>query len=363
MNYAVIMAGGSGKRLWPLSTRNTPKQIIPLFNGRSLLRLCFSRISDIFEPENILVVTNVDYAEGVKKELAELPPENVISEPVGRNTANAIGLAATVISKRDPDPESVMAVFSADQLIDPIEPLQIAIRKAIGFISDHPQALITFGIKPAWAHTGFGYVKRGEEIGSDGIFPVAEFKEKPNKHTASRYIRSGEYCWNSGMFVFRVNTILKHLDKNLPHNFERFKLISDHWGTPEQQSILEEEYEHLEHISIDYAVMERAERDIYVIELDCHWQDVGSYEALSENVCVDISDSNIKTDNAKVKILGSVNNMFLTNDPNHLIAAVHVEDMIIAHTPKATLICHRDETDLLKQLLEEIEEEGFTEFL
>ncbi len=361
MNYAVIMAGGSGKRLWPLSTRTTPKQILPLFNGQSLLRLCFNRISGIFNPENILIVTNDEYAEGIKKDIPELPAENIICEPVGRNTANAIGLAATLIELKDKD--ALMAVFSADQLIDPIEKLQVAIQSAIDYISEHPNSLFTFGIKPSWAHTGFGYVKRGEEIGDTGIYPVAAFKEKPNKHTASRYIRSGEYCWNSGMFVWRVDTILKHLDKNLPHNFERFKMIGEHWGTPAYKSILAEEYEHLEHISIDYAVMERAEKDIFVIELDCHWQDVGSYEALSENVCEDISDGNVATGEAKLKLVGSANNMFLSSDSDHLIAAIHVEDMIVAHSPRATLICHRDETDLLKQLIEELEEEGFGDYL
>ncbi len=361
MNYAVIMAGGSGKRLWPLSTRNTPKQILPLFNGQSLLRLCFDRISGIFKPENILVITNDEYADGIRRDIPELPVDNVICEPVGRNTANAIGLAATIIELKDKD--ALMAVFSADQLIDSIEKLQVAIQAAINYIAAYPNSLFTFGIKPSWAHTGFGYIKRGEEVDSLGIYPVVAFKEKPNKHTASRYIRSGEYCWNSGMFVWRVDTILRHLDKNLPHNFERFKMIGEHWGKPDYKQILAEEYEHLEHISIDYAVMERAERDIYVIELDCHWQDVGSYEALGENVCEDIADGNSTTANVKLKLLGSSNNMFLSNDPNHLIAAVHLEDMIVAHSPKATLICHRDETDLLKQLIEELEEEGFGEFL
>ena len=361
MNYAVIMAGGAGKRLWPLSTRSTPKQILPLFNGQSLLQLCYNRISGIFDPQNILIVTNQEYGEGIRKEIPEVPAENVICEPVGRNTANAIGLAATIIDHKDKD--AVMAVFSADQLVDPIEKLQDAVNTAIGFIGDNPRSLFTFGIKPSWAHTGFGYVKRGDQIDETGIFPVSAFKEKPNKHTASRYIRSGEYCWNSGMFVFRVDTILNHLDQNLPHNFERFKMIGDHIGKPDYETILAEEYEHLEHISIDYAVMERAEKDIFVIELDCHWHDVGSYDSLGENVCEDVSEGNVTSPTTRVKLIGSSNNMFLSNDPNHLIAAVHLEDMIVAHSPKATLICHREETELLKQLVEELEEEGYTEFL
>ena len=350
MQYAVIMAGGSGQRLWPLSRRNRPKQIIGAFGGKSLLRLSVDRIKDIFDVNHIMVVTNQEYSHVVKEHLPELPAENIIGEPIGRDTANAIGLAATVVHLRNP--ESMMAVFSADHMISPAGPLQQAVKKALKFLHTNPQALITLGIKATSAHTGFGYLKRGVEVGN-GIYPVAAFKEKPNKSTARKYIRSGEYCWNSGMFFWRTATILEQLDRFLPHNSLRFRNIGHAWNSDQQAEVLRNEFTGLEKISIDYAVMERA-TDVYMCELDCNWQDVGSYKCLADTIGVAGSDGNVTAETTRCEWLDSSNNIAFSDSPDHLIAAIHVEDMIIVHTDDATLICHRDETDHLKKLLEQI---------
>lgn len=360
MQYAVIMAGGSGKRLWPLSRRNQPKQIINAFNGKSLLRLCLDRIKDIFEPSQILVVTNSEYADVVREHLPELPGENILPEPVGRDTANAIGLAATVLSLKDP--EGVMAVFSSDHIIEPIEPFHKAVRKALNFLKTHPEALLTLGIKATSAHTGFGYLKRGDKSEEDGVFAVGAFKEKPNKITARKYIRSGDYYWNSGMFFWRVDTILKQLERFLPHNAEHLKFIGEGWGTEQQEKVLQEEFNRLEKISIDYGVMERA-MNVYVCELDCHWQDVGSYEALIDTVRTVEREGNIATEKTSCEWIDSTNNIAISDCPDHLIAAIHAENMIIVHTQDATLICHRDETDHLKKLLEKLSKNGFEKFI
>jgi mannose-1-phosphate guanylyltransferase len=350
MQYAVIMAGGSGQRLWPLSRRNRPKQIINAFGGKSLLRLSVDRIKDIFDTNRIMVITNQEYAHVVREHLPELPPENIIGEPIGRDTANAIGLAATIVHLRNPD--SMMAVFSADHMISPTEPLQQAVKKALNFLETNPHALLTFGIKATSAHTGFGYLKRGTEVG-DGIYPVAAFKEKPNKSTARKYIRSGEYCWNSGMFFWRTDTILEQLNRFLPHNSARFRNIGQAWDSEQKDEVLRAEFVGLEKISIDYAVMERA-TDVYMCELDCNWQDVGSYKSLSDTIGAAGADGNITTETTNCEWLDSMNNIAFSDSPDHLIAAIHVEDMIIVHTEDATLICHRDETDHLKRLLEQI---------
>ncbi len=360
MQYAVIMAGGSGKRLWPLSRHDRPKQIIDAFEGKSLLRLCVDRIKGIFPPERIYVVTNQEYVDVVREHLSELPAENIISEPVGRDTANAIGLAATVLNLKDPD--AYMAVFSADQIIEPIEPLQEAFLNALKYLETHPKALFTFGIKATSAHTGYGYLKRGKEMVSDGIYPVEAFKEKPNKSTARKYIRSGHYCWNSGMFAWRVDTILQQLDRFLPHNSDRLHLIGEHWGTDLQDEILKEQFTALEKISIDFAVMERAV-DVCMCELDCHWMDVGSYESLAENIGTAGPHGNIITDNTTCQWVDSSNNIAISNTSDHLIATIHVEDMIIVHTDDATLICHREETDHLKLLLEQLGKNDLDKFI
>ncbi|KPK75389.1 MAG: hypothetical protein AMJ79_11370 [Phycisphaerae bacterium SM23_30] len=360
MHYAVIMAGGSGQRLWPLSREHRPKQIINIFAEQSLLRLCVNRVRHIFDPEHILVVTNAEYAAVVREHLPDLPAENVLGEPMGRNTANAIGLAATVLKLKSP--EAVMAVFSADQIIEPVAPLAEAIREALSFIESHPTALFTFGIKARYAHTGLGYLKRGSDAGQDGIFSVAAFKEKPNKSTAHKYIRSGKYCWNSGMFVWRVDTILQQLECFLPHNAERLRRIGQAWQGESRDEVLQQEFGELENISIDFAVMERAQ-EVYMCELDCHWEDVGSYQTLADNIGAVDQDDNVTTPETRCEWLDCQNNIAISESPDHLIAAVHVEDLIIVHTPDATLICRRDETDRLREMLGQLKDKGHERYL
>jgi len=358
MQYAVIMAGGSGQRLWPLSRRNKPKQIIDLFQGKSLLRLSVDRAKGVFDPEHIMVVTNQEYADIVREHLPELPPHNVIGEPEGRDTANAIGLAATILHKKDPD--SVMAVFSADHIIEPVEPFQEAIRKALRFLENHPRALFTFGIKATSAHTGFGYLKRGDQQ-EMGIYPVVAFKEKPNKSTARKYIRSGKYCWNSGMFAWRVDTILKELENFLPENAQRLNLIGLHWTTDKQNMVLKKEFPELAKISIDFGVMEKA-REVYMCELDCHWSDVGSYQALADAIGANQTNNNVTIDNTCCMCIDSGNNIIISSKPDHFIAAIHADDMIIVHTDDATLICHRDETSHLKELIKKMQVKGLQNY-
>lgn len=356
MNYAVIMAGGSGQRLWPLSRTNRPKQIIDLVEGQSLLRHCVNRIQAIFDPEHILVVTNADYADVVRQHLPELPDQNILGEPVGRDTANAIGLAAAVLDQRCPD--AMMAVFSADQIIKPIEPLQHAVHKALKFLEKHPEALFTFGIKATSAHTGFGYLKRGEASHEfdDGIFPVAAFREKPNKVTARKYIRSGNYCWNSGIFVWRVDTVLHQLETYLPHNADRLARLGKAWNTDTWETMLQDLFPELEKISIDFAVLEHA-KHVFMCELDCHWSDVGSYAALSETVGITDEYENIRDENTLCELLDSSRNITISQNPDHLIAAIGVEDLIIVNTADATLICRRGDTESIKRLLTALEEQ------
>jgi len=361
MRYAVIMAGGSGQRLWPLSRQSRPKQIINInaFGGKSLLQLCLDRINGIFDIDHIFVITNQQYADVVRKHLPELPGENILAEPVGRNTANAIGLAATILKRKEPD--AVMAVFSADHIIEPVDIFQDAVTKAMSFSDKHPEALLTLGIKPTSAHTGFGYLRRGKRTLQDGIYPVRAFKEKPNKSTARKYIRSGDYYWNSGMFFWRADTILQQLDRFLPHNTEKLNRIGQAWGTSDMEKVLQEEFVSLENISIDFAVMERA-TNVYMCELDCNWLDVGSYESLAEAIGKADEAENITDGKTSSTWIDSANNIVISDTHNHLIAGVHVENMIIVHTKDATLICHRDETDQLKTLLEKMAAGGLEQF-
>jgi len=361
MQYAIIMAGGSGRRLWPLSRRNRPKQIIDLLDAQSLLQRCVARLQGLLPLQRIFVVTNAEYEDLVHRHLPELPVENILGEPIGRDTANAIGLAASILLPRDP--QAVLAVFSADQVIEPLEPLQQAVRQALAFIDEHPEALFTFGIKAAYAHTGLGYLKRGQPAsGHPGIFAVEAFREKPNKSTAHKYIRSGNYCWNSGIFVWRADTILRQLELFLPHNADRLLRIGQAWPTDRRPAVLKKEFDLLQKISIDFAVLEHAQH-VYMCEIDCHWVDIGSYETLAENVGRADADNNVTTPATRCEWLDSSNNLVISTCPDHLIAAIHVEDLIIVHTQDTTLICRKEETGQLKPLLDRMAVDGNERYL
>lgn len=362
MNYAVIMAGGTGKRLWPLSRQRRPKQVLKLLDGQTLLGRCFERLCPVFDPRNIIVLTNVGYADVVRENLADLPYGNVIAEPTVRDTAGAIGLAATVLAKYDPD--ATMAVVTADQVLEPAEALQDALRDAFKFLDWNPDALVTFGIKPSFASTQLGYVKCGrpEECpeGQGTLYRVEAFREKPGVEAAKEYVASGRYLWNSGMFVWKARTILKNLEAFVPQTAEPLRRIAAAWETSDQEGALKEWFFRLPKISIDYAVMERADQ-VYVIPLHCRWLDLGSFAALADIIESDKNDNIVVAGSSE--LLDCKNSIFITEDKGHLIAAIGLENIVVAHTPDATLVCGAGQTERLKELLALIEAHGRGEFL
>ena len=362
MNYAVIMAGGTGKRLWPLSRRKRPKQVLKLLDGQTLLGRCFERLVPVFDTRNILALTNIEYADVVHENLPDLPFNNVIAEPVVRDTTGAIGLAATILTKYDPD--AVMALLTADQLIEPPEVLQQALADAFTFIAGNPDALITFGIKPTFPSTQLGYIKCADPRQcpkcSNTVYSVEAFKEKPDQETAAQYVASGAYSWNSGMFVWRAKTILANLQKFLPEATEPLRRIGSAWDTATQEKTLQEWFPKLPKISIDYAVMEKA-AEVHAIRLDCQWLDMGSFAALADVIKSD-ENNNVVVAGAS-ELLDCRNDIIVTEEKGHLIAAIGLQDIVIAHTPDATLVCHVSQTERLKTLLEKIEQRGRTKYL
>lgn len=281
MDYAVIMAGGSGKRLWPLSRQKRPKQMLRLLEGQTLLRLCYDRLCAVFDKDRIIVQTNAAHTGLVKENLPELAAGNIIAEPCVRDTAGAIGLSASVLLSKDPD--ATMAVVTADQLIEPAAVLEETIRDALRFVNSHPEALVTFGIQPAEASVEFGYIKCAEakryECCKRDIYKVKAFKEKPDEKTAKQYVEEGNFFWNSGMFVWKAKVILSYMEKYLPESLEPLHRIQEDWDSAEQKNTLYEWYEKIPKISIDYAVMENAE-NVYAIKLDCKWLDMGHLQHL-----------------------------------------------------------------------------------
>ncbi len=353
MNFAVIMAGGSGKRLWPLSRESRPKQVLKLLDGQTLLRKCFERLQGVFDLRNILVLTNAGYVDLVRENLYELPKENVIAEPAVRDTAGAIGLAASILHKYDP--RATMTVVTADQILEPAETFQQAIRTAIAFVDAHPDAMLTFGIQPTFPSSQLGYIRFAdkplEASAQDPVHQIIAFKEKPQEETAKKYIESGGYYWNSGMFVWRCETILENLKHYLPACVEPLETIKVHWGKAEQQQILQEYFPKLPKISIDFAVMEKA-KQVYGIKLNCRWLDMGSFAALADILESDPDNNIIITDHSE--LLDCKNNIIVTEEKGHLLALIGTENMIVAHSKDATLVCPIDQSHRLKELLDKI---------
>lgn len=354
MNYAVVMAGGTGKRLWPLSRKKRPKQVLKILAGQTLLEKCIERLMPIFDIRNIIVLTNAEYVDIVRDTVPQLLSQNVIAEPCVRDTAGAIGLAAAVLTKFDAN--ATMAVVTADQIIDPPEVLQTAITDAISYVNANPETLLTFGIKPTFPSTQLGYVKCATsqvcESCKNKIMPVDAFIEKPAYDTAQEYLEQGNYYWNSGMFVWKAKHMLSLLDKHLPEATIPLQKIKAAFDGPNQMSTLSEWFPKLPKISIDFAVMEKAKK-VHAIELDCNWLDMGSFTALADIINRDANNNIVVAD--KAQLLDCRDSIIITEDKQHLIAAMGLDNIVVAHTPDATLICTKEQAENLKILLKLIE--------
>ncbi len=362
MNYAVIMAGGMGKRLWPLSRQKRPKQVLKLLHGQTLLQDCFQRLSPMFDKRNILILANAAYVDLIRESSSGLPFDNVVAEPVVRDTTGAIGLAAAILTKYDPD--ATMVVVTADQLIEPPQVFQKAVKDALTFVNDNPDDMITFGIQPTFPNTQLGYIKlasvRKCPHCENKIYCVEAFREKPGEKTAKEYVQSGKYLWNSGMFVWKARTILANIEKFLPAAAEPLQAIQRGWETPNQKQILEEWFPKLPKISIDFGVMEKA-KNVYAIKLDCRWLDIGSFAALADIITSDKNNNIVVA--GQSCLLDCKNSIVVTEDKNHLIAAIGLDNIIVAHSPDATLICHADHAIRLKELLDLIKQHNSEKFL
>lgn len=292
----------------------------------------------------------------IAEELPELPAANLIGEPDGRDTAAAVALSAAIIQERDKD--AVIGVFTADHIITPMDRFARIVEQAYGIAKEEPDALITMGVRPSRPDTNYGYIKRGERVG-DGVYRALHFTEKPNVPKAMTYLEAGEYFWNSGMFVWRADTILGELEKHLPPTYEAVKEIAAQWSGDARQATLESLYPKLMKISIDFAVMEHAEK-VLVLEMDCHWVDVGSWTAI-ESVLPNDADGNVSACPQAIH-LGS-RGTIVVSEEKHLIATIGLDDIVVVHSPDATLICRKRDAHGIKELVNNITQEFGEEYL
>lgn len=346
------MAGGSGTRLWPLSRKNRPKQLLKLHDGRSLLRHSFDRLAAFLPPADIHVIALAEHRDAIAAELPELPADNFIGEPCGRDTAAAIALAAALLRERRGD--CTMGVFTADHYITPVEKFVAAIERGYAVAEKHPQSLIAFGIRPTRPETGYGYLHAGKAV-EPGVLPVLAFMEKPDAATAQRYLDDGRYFWNSGMFVWRTGTILAALRTHLPDTHDKMVSLAKSWGSSSDATQV---YASLKKISIDYAVMEPVSKTapstpspILCIEMALDWLDVGSYSQLGALLHKDAKGN--MGNEAHALLQNAEGNIVVTEcvDGTQHIVASGVSGLIIVHTRDATLVCRRDDEQGIKDLV------------
>lgn len=356
------MAGGGGTRFWPRSKAAKPKQFLALTGDRTLLQIAYDRIEVVAGKEKRWVVTGASMAHLVCEQLPELLPDRIVPEPMGRDTAACIGVAAALVAQADPD--AVMVVTPADHVIEPLPLFQKVVHAAAELAMEHPNALVTFGIPPTYPATGFGYIERGEKLpGRSGIeaFRIGAFKEKPDAVTAQQYLTSGRYYWNSGIFVWRAATILAELKRLHPVLHATVLRIAAAWPTPQRLDVFRQEYEPLRRISIDFAVMEHCQQGI-VLPAPFGWDDVGSWQALERHFPQDehhntVSGAeHIKLDTERCIVIGN-------GTPGEIIATVGVENLLIVREGPHTLIARRDDEAGIKKLVEWLNQQRRSELL
>ena len=359
MLHVVVMAGGSGTRFWPKSRRNRPKQLLSLSGEGTMIQQTVARIGDLAPPERVWVVTGADQAEGVRAQLPDVPAGDVVAEPCPRDTAPCVGLAAAMIAKADPD--AVMAVMPADHIISPAATFQKTLAAAVAAVEEDPTAFVTLGVKPTRAETGYGYIERGESLGSPGgisLHRVAQFREKPDRATAEKFLADGRFAWNAGLFVWKARAILDAIAEFCPGLSAALGRIAQSLGTADQARTIAHEFPRMERIPIDKAVMEKAP-NVRVLEVTYDWSDVGDWRSLAEVLPADERGNTLQGPVRAVDTKGSI----LIADDGHLIAALGVEDLVVIQSGGATLVAKRDQLDRLKGLVEGLGEAGYGSYL
>jgi len=355
--YAVIMAGGGGTRLWPLSRRDTPKQLLKIIKDKSLFRIALNRLRGLFDFDHIYVVTVEEQIAKLRKEAPELPLQNYLIEPMPKGTASVVGMAAAYLQKIDPD--AVMAVLTADHVIENVPYFQDLLIEAR--IAAKQGFLVTLGIEPTFPATGYGYIEAGEEISELNGFRVRRFKEKPDPDTAKEYLKSDSFYWNSGMFIWSVATILDEFSKQMPELYKKLHLIQARIQEDHQIGGITDIWETIRPQTIDYGIMEGASEVVVLPAPGLDWNDVGSWDSLFAILEAD-KNGNIQLARHVVNV-DSVDILIQSTDEEKMIAVVGLKDLVIVDNKNTLLICKRGETEKIRQVIKKIKEKGLNNYL
>jgi mannose-1-phosphate guanylyltransferase len=360
MLYAVIMAGGSGTRFWPESRSDRPKQLLRISGEETLIQATVNRLEGLIPSQRLLIITGYQLVQPIREQLPDLPPSALVGEPCRRDTAPCIGLAAQLLLKQDP--EAVMAVMPADHVISPTSTFQDALRYAAELVEERPGRLVTFGIRPTYPAQIFGYIERGEALPSPGAkdfptFQVQMFREKPDGPTAQKFLDSGRFYWNSGIFVWKAKTIDAALAEREPAMHQRLQAIAAA-SDADFPEVFSQEFEAIQGKSIDYAVMEHYE-DVAVIESPFTWDDVGSWRSLARLYPQDEHGNTVIGRHVGINSTG----LIVRGDDERLIVTLGMKDCIIVHTPDATLVANKNDEEAVREVVAEIKRRGWRELL
>ncbi len=345
--YPIILAGGAGTRLWPRSRRHRPKQLLDLLTPNSMLQDTYGRVRPLLRPEQVFVITNADYVGEVLQQLPEVPPENIIGEPVGRGTAAPIALAALLLRERDP--EAVMLCLPADHCIQRDEEFREAVLAAEELARKN--FLVTFGVPPRYPETGYGYIEAAndlEMVRGMRACRVRRFTEKPDQATAAEFIAGGNYFWNSGIFIWRASIILEEFSRYLPEQLRALELIANAWQNANAAQVFESTWRELKNETIDVGIMEKSDR-VAVLPLDVGWSDVGNWATLLDLLADGTGRNVVQGEHLGMETRGS-----LIYSEDRLIATVGLSDMIVVDTGDVVLVCPKSQAQRVKQIVDEL---------
>ncbi len=355
--YCVIMAGGVGMRFWPRSREKRSKQFLKIQNGQSLIQATVERFKSIVPPDNIVVVALQSQKKDLIRHLEEFPSRNFVLEPVARNTAPCIGLAALTLRRKDE--ESILVVTPSDHLISGAEPFRRAVQAAVELATEK-ECLVTLGIKPDRPSTAYGYIQINKNAGvyqGADSFSVKTFAEKPNLETARAFMQSGDFFWNSGIFVFKSRVYLDAVRRYLPDLYQALMDIDAAFGHEAYQDTMEKVYQKIRSISIDYGIMEKTE-NVLMIRADFDWSDLGSWEQLYK---LSAKDENGNASQGHVTLLDSHN--CYVSVQRGLVAVLGIDDVVMVQDGDVTLVCHRSKTEEVKQIVERLKKNGMQKYV